>query len=263
MKSEDDSIESVQMLLGKSANHLFYNTSSYLPNDVAFNRSSYEVKRFLDMYTMHVAKRSMWVLVLISIITFLLVIFLCLVPFYVFPSYENNDVYNNSYYMNTVTACILFDYPNRTSHSDVIFIQYNILAVNQTNADNKQGSFPILYIFHLLSILCVLSFDILFAICKKLLWRHNCFFENIYIGVHTTTLLHVMFICFPSKSILIVLKDMIVIFLLMYLTVLGYEKGTMLIQRHSLGLLIFSTGYFKLLRIFYIIIPVLSLYVCF
>lgn len=49
----------------------------------------------------------------------------------------------------------------------------------------------------------------------------------------------------------------------MYLTVLGYEKGTMLIQRHSLGLLIFSTGYFKLLRIFYIIIPVLSLYVCF
>lgn len=256
MESEDDSIESVKMLLKRGANPLFYNINGDLPADVSFYRSPYKVKFLFDTYSRNAVKRSMWILVIISILIFLLAVFLCLAPIYISPDYVNVNVYinNNSYDAST---CNLYDYSNGSLHGNLISYKFDNLALENNSADNQQANFLLLYVIHLLTILCVLCLDIILAIRKKILLRQTYHFENIYICVHSLTIIHIMFICFPFQSIGIVIKDLIVFVFVMYLYGLGFAKLVMLTKRHNAGWYVMTTVFYKIM--FYIFFPALSL----
>lgn len=193
IENQGDSIASVKRLLEKGANPLLYNNNGCLPSDVAFYKRTYIVKHFLDIYAMHLENKRIGILVLISIITFLLVLSLCSVAYSICPGYINGFGNDN---LNSASICNLQSFSNDTLYCDIDINFHRKLSVERTE-DLSLFSF-----IHPVCMFGVLYLNLVWALGKKLLWRQKCFpSEGVYFFfVHLTAILKLTCICFSNRT---------------------------------------------------------------
>lgn len=203
MENQDESIACVKMLLKRGASPLLYNINGCMPSDVAFYKRSYKVKLLLDIYSMHTVKRGMAILVLVSTITVLMVVSLCLSAYYICPGYSNGDVSKN---LNNADMCMLHSYSNSTLYSDAYltlaksyfsFLSGHIIAHCQ-----HMHLHPYCFI-HPLCVFCVLILNLFWSMTSKPRWRQKHFqSESIYYNYfHLTTPIQIISICFSNHAI--------------------------------------------------------------
>lgn len=248
MENQDESIVSVNMLLEKGANPLFYNIHGCMPSDDAFYNRSYRLKVILDIYSMHTANRGLRILVLISIIAFCLFVCLCSASYYVCPEYDNGDEKKNSYnvsnsYFNNHSNNTLTSYLNLTTQNTSSFV----LSGNTTEDYQYVYIQPFSFI-HPFSIFCVLFLNFIWPIGKKMLCRQNYFlFEYVYMYVHLTSLLHLASICFSNNEKHEMCRYIIMSFLLLSLIVFLVDLVVSLVKKYNPECLTFSTVKYLLL----------------